>query len=214
MMTSSFSHDALRAGIVHSQNINATASVVVGTSKRAHRFSLFVMATDSVETILSHIPIPFRKKAKALLEHIQLQPNMGWNEKLTLVLKGKPIKRTNMVELIKDALRLLKFSHANEWELFARALRKSHVDKGLIANSQFLKRDSYTEKEKRPKTAILSLALEAPLDALTLEKGNLTTYLTKSKQSSLGKRKFDFFDSCPGISSHKKCKSWKTSATI
>ena len=86
--------------------------------------------------LLRVVPKSMQSKAKALLDRINRDPNMSWNERGEFVYNNQTISGTNIVDLISHSLRHRKSFQAYRWQDFARALRQNNIPQELIGNQQ------------------------------------------------------------------------------
>lgn len=84
--------------------------------------------------ILSSAPLKLKNKAKILLERLNHDPNISWNKKGEVSIKGELLQNSNINDLIQDMLRNRKSHVPNGWESFARYLHDSNVPQDLIGN--------------------------------------------------------------------------------
>jgi hypothetical protein len=94
----------------------------------------------SVDVILSALPKPYRQRGRALLQHIQQDPehHLSWDEKGHLIYKGQTIQRSHVSDLLKDSQYLYKSLKPIGKEAFYNALKEMNIPRGLIGNHQRL----------------------------------------------------------------------------
>ena len=87
-----------------------------------------------LKEIVSSVPAKFQRKGQLLLERLRKNPDIDWNERGELVVKGQVISGSNVVDLVNDALRRRKRFEPRGWEIFADALRETNVPQDLVGN--------------------------------------------------------------------------------
>ena len=85
-----------------------------------------------------------RRKAEALLDFIKDTPGISWNDRRELVLDGKTLHSTNVVDLIDDLSRPLTKKEPRGIEPFVQALTEANVPTSYVANRRRL--DSTTTR--------------------------------------------------------------------
>ena len=99
------------------------------------------------EEVLHTVPKTMRRKAESILERINRNPNMGWNERGEFVFNDKVVRGSNIVDLVNDLIRHRKSFQPHGWEEFARALRQSNIPQDLVGNRnrwEWMHRESAT----------------------------------------------------------------------
>ena len=87
--------------------------------------------------ILHSIPKTMKKKGEILLMRMKNDPtNMGWTEKGELIVKGRVIPNSNVVDLVNDVLRQRKNFHPTGRSVFAQALKESNVPRDVVGNQR------------------------------------------------------------------------------
>ena len=83
------------------------------------------------DVILCCLPAKNRLKAKRLLEHIERHPNLDWNQAGNLLVQGKPIEFSHIVDLLRDALNSTKHEPVGHQDFYAnlQSLPQSLVNK-------------------------------------------------------------------------------------
>ena len=72
------------------------------------------------EQVLRLTPVTFRAKAAEILDRVQESNHMSWDERGQLVIDGRPIEQSNMVDLINDVVRNRKTTTPPPgWQEFA-----------------------------------------------------------------------------------------------
>lgn len=91
---------------------------------------------DSV--IIESIPAKYRTKAKLLLRrlHDVHEPNFSWNSAGVVSIDGKPIKESNIVDLVNDAMRARKAPKPIGRKAFAQFLRKIQAPREFVGNEE------------------------------------------------------------------------------
>lgn len=91
---------------------------------------------DSI--IIESVPQKFRSKAKLLLRrlHDARSPNFSWNAAGTVSIMGKPIKDSNIVDLMNDAMRARKISKPAGRKAFAGFLKAIKAPREFVGNEE------------------------------------------------------------------------------
>lgn len=89
---------------------------------------------DSV--IIESVPRKFRNKAKLLLRRLHDTPaaHFSWDTDGVVSIKGKPLKDSNIVDLINDAMRARKTAKPVGRKTFAQFLRSIKTPREFIGN--------------------------------------------------------------------------------
>lgn len=103
--------------------------------------SLFQLPTKKPELPISNItktvPKNFRTKAEQLAEWIKQSGTMAWDETGRLIIDGKPMENTNIIDLINDALRRRTQFSPYGRDVFAENLRKKKAPHELVGNEAY-----------------------------------------------------------------------------
>ena len=76
-------------------------------------------STDEVEQeILQSVPKSMEDRAKLIIQRINADNNMQWNDSGEFIYKGEKYKGTNMVDLVNDILRKRKRFNPVGWQVF------------------------------------------------------------------------------------------------
>lgn len=104
----------------------------IGEKKKSHSAQLH----DSV--IIESVPAKFRAKAKLLLRrlHDVHEPDFSWNSAGVVSIGGKPIKESNIVDLVNDAMRARKAPKPTGRKAFARFLRAIQAPREFVGNEE------------------------------------------------------------------------------
>lgn len=88
------------------------------------------------DEVLRTVPKTMKRKAEAVLDRIENQANMKWNDRGELIYEGELVKGSNVVDLVNDVIRHRKSFQPRGWQEFARALRQSNVPQDLVGNQE------------------------------------------------------------------------------
>lgn len=81
-----------------------------------------------------------KKKAQLLLQHIYDHPDLAWNDHGEFVYQGQRLEKSNLIDLVNDAIRKRKSSPPPYgWQQFVSALGKTNIPLEAIGNPQRLK---------------------------------------------------------------------------
>jgi hypothetical protein len=102
---------------------------------------------DTVEVdVFDSVPKTFTRKAQLLMRRLRKQPEVRWNEKGEVILKGKHIPGSNLADLVNDVLRSRKtMTDPVGWEDFAAHLQVMNLPQEIIGNKSrmpFIKRNN------------------------------------------------------------------------
>lgn len=97
-----------------------------------------------VSDIASTVPKQFRTKAEQLAEWIKHSGTMSWDETGRLIVDGKVMENTNIIDLINDALRKRKKFAPHGRDIFVENLRKRNAPRELVGNEAY-----WEEEEER-----------------------------------------------------------------
>lgn len=88
--------------------------------------------------ILESIPAKFHVKARLLLRRLRGAPrsNFSWDSDGVVSVSGKPIKDSNIVDLVNDAMRARKIPNPAGRSAFARVLRAVKTPREFIGNEE------------------------------------------------------------------------------
>ena len=86
--------------------------------------------------ILETVPSTMQRRAKLILDKIRQNSDMSWDSRGQLMIGEKPIKDTNITDLLNDVLRKRKRPHPTGWEAFAKGLRDANVPRELVGNKE------------------------------------------------------------------------------
>jgi hypothetical protein len=88
--------------------------------------------------ILASVPKMYRRKADAFVKYLQSDQDVSWDNKGRLLIKGKLIPDSHIVDLMHDALRLRKkVKRAKGWRELSRHLKKQNAPRELLGNEQW-----------------------------------------------------------------------------
>lgn len=83
-------------------------------------------------------PVAYRRKAGSLLQFVEENPNIDWNERNELVVDSQPIPDTNIIDLVDDLSRPNTKRNPRGIDKFVRALQKHNIPESFIANRRRL----------------------------------------------------------------------------
>ncbi len=89
----------------------------------------------SKEIILSSIPKTHKSRASSLLNHIEHIKVLTWNRWGEVIYKAKLLPHSQIVDLLRDALKEQRFVPAGSTEFYS-ALAESNVPLALISNAK------------------------------------------------------------------------------
>lgn len=86
------------------------------------------------EEVMETVPQKFKKQALLLMERIKRDPEISWNPRGEILVKGQTIADSNLVDLIKDLLQKRKGVNPTGWKTFASHLAQANVPQDLVRN--------------------------------------------------------------------------------
>lgn len=91
------------------------------------------------ELVQKNIPKKYVQNAKTLLEQVKKSPNVAFNDKGELVIRGRPIRGSHAMDLIDDFVRPPSKGKVAQvepvgWGEFAKVLKEMNVPRLLIGN--------------------------------------------------------------------------------
>ena len=100
--------------------------------------------------ILQTVPKLYQTKAQAFLKYIQNDPDIAWDDQGQLVLKGKTISKSHIVDLLHDALRQRKKAkRAEGWQEISSHLREKNIPQELIGNETWRETTSSPQPQQK-----------------------------------------------------------------
>ena len=132
--------------------------------------------TNSInpQELMASIPKMYRNKAQGLLQYLQSDKDVEWDDQGHVYVDQKKIDKTHILDLIHDAMRLRKKAHRpHGWHELSSHLRKRNVPRELVGNPEW-----FDTKWVTPPTS--------PTESV--ESGTLTPGSTKGIKRSLFKQ--------------------------
>lgn len=93
----------------------------------------------STSDIAKSVPKHLRTKAERLAEMLKEKGTVTWDERNRLIVDGKPVEGTNIIDLINDALRRRKTFKPEGRSHFAHQLRRLNAPRELVGNEDYWK---------------------------------------------------------------------------
>ena len=91
-------------------------------------------ATGTEVDIVDSVPKSLKPKALRLMKRLRNNPNIQWNDRGELIIKGSAIPGSNMMDLVHDVLRKRKQSDPVGWQPFAKHLKHINIPMELVGN--------------------------------------------------------------------------------
>ena len=79
------------------------------------------------DDILGSLPLTLRSKAKIILDHLRKHTRLQWNSRGEIIVDGKLITGSNIIDLIKVQLKDYKSFHPVGEDVFSQLVLKSNV---------------------------------------------------------------------------------------
>ena len=117
------------------------------------------------------IPLPYRTKARLLHDRLIKNSNIFWTNDGTVFIHNKKIPRSNIIDLISDAVRPRKATNPPGWQVFSNLLATTNVPQEYIGNPRrqefILRQQSGHAQHVQPSTSTsTSSSLSPPLSLL------------------------------------------------
>lgn len=106
-------------------------------------------AEDPISLLIDQFPPSYRRKAKALLLYLGGVSGLAWTASGELVIEGKRVPRSNVVDLVKHASRNHKTFRPPATEEFYRKLAESNAPLCLVESEEGRRLLQRTESVRR-----------------------------------------------------------------
>ena len=105
---------------------------------------------NSISTmdIVKTAPKKFQGKAERLAELLKASGKVAWDQYGRLLIDGKPMDGTNIIDLVNDAIRKRKNFNPKGRRFFAEKLRSMNAPKELVGNTSYWKEEQEEEEEE------------------------------------------------------------------
>ena len=84
------------------------------------------------ESMLVLLPKNYRHRASAILDHIEQQDDIDWNDKGEIIIKGETIPYTHISDLLKKTLYSYKNFNPKGTEQFLEILKETNLPQSLL----------------------------------------------------------------------------------
>lgn len=102
-----------------------------------------VMSSKNIS--LSTIPLLYQKRADALLDYLKSK-GVSWDERGQVKIGDQVLERSNILDLVSDAVRLRKMvKRPTGWREMSAFLDKSNVPRELVGNPEWIKDETDAE---------------------------------------------------------------------
>ena len=106
----------------------------------------------SIEMIVRSIPKSMKKRAEALLAHLKEREDViTWDDMGQVLVDGVLIPRSNITDLVSDAMRPRKNFNPVGVHEFYKVLNKINIPKDIVRNEQRWSEEKTEEKKKKKK---------------------------------------------------------------
>lgn len=138
------------------------------------------------------VPKHLRTKAERLADLLRESGKIAWDEQNRLIVDGKPVEGTNIIDLINDALRRRKTFVPPGRRTFADQLRHINAPRELVGNADYWRdsgsaaassHDEFDTPLKTPRSQKRTVDRETPLKSPRSAKARRK--LERKRQSSL-----------------------------
>ena len=103
----------------------------------------------AVEMIVRSIPKTMKKRAEALLAHLKEREDViTWDDMGQVLIDGVLIPRSNITDLVSDAMRPRKNFNPVGVDEFYKVLKKINIPKDIVRNERRLSEGKTEQKEK------------------------------------------------------------------
>lgn len=100
--------------------------------------------------IMASIPKMYKTKAAGLLQYLQTDQDVSWDDQGQLYIGQQKIDNSHIIDLIHDALRLRKkVARPQGWKELSSHLRKKNIPKELVGNPEW-----FTPPSSPPSTPV------------------------------------------------------------
>ena len=104
----------------------------------------------SIEMIVRSIPKSMKKRAEALLAHLKEREDViTWDDMGQVLVDGVLIPRSNITDLVSDAMRPRKNFNPIGVHEFYKVLNKINIPKDIVRNEQRWSKEKTEEKKKK-----------------------------------------------------------------
>lgn len=94
--------------------------------------------SSQVPNIMTSVPKMYQSKAAGLLQYLQADQDLGWDDQGQLSIGQQKIDNSHIVDLIHDALRLRKkVARPQGWRELSSHLKKKNIPKELVGNPEW-----------------------------------------------------------------------------
>ena len=135
--------------------------------------------------IIQSVPKLYQAKAQAFLKYIHSDPDIAWDDRGQLILKGKTISKSHIVDLLHDALRARKkVKRPQGWQEMSGHLREKNIPQELIGNETWSTSPSKLSsalKDKKPKISLESESWSTPASSPPPSSPKLSSVLKHKK---------------------------------
>ena len=135
------------------------------------------------ERILESVPKTMRRKIQLLLDLLSDHSNMLWDDHGTLMIHGKPVEGTHIIDLVNDIIRQRKHFDPQGWQLFSKGLKEVNIPQDVVGHRKrwnWMHRtniedtDSDEEQPSSPVRKVVSKLSYTPARKMTVKKPGST----------------------------------------
>ena len=99
--------------------------------------------------IMASIPKMYRNKASGLLQYLQSDKDVKWDEQGHLYIGQQKIENSHILDLIHDAMRLRKkVSRPQGWRELSSHLKQKNIPRELVGNSEWFTPPTSPDKQR------------------------------------------------------------------
>lgn len=104
------------------------------------------------DDVVDTLPQRFKNKGRVLLKRLRHNPDVSWNDRGELIVRGRLVSGSHIADLLNDIARRRKNFEPQGWQAFADVLRESNVPRELVGHPDrwdYIRRGE-TRVNKRP----------------------------------------------------------------
>lgn len=133
------------------------------------------------QNVMASIPKMYKSKAAGLLEFLQADQDVSWDDKGQLYIGQQKIDNSHIVDLIHDAMRLRKkVKRPLGWRELSSHLRSKNIPKELVGNPKWF------TPQSSPQSTPLSTPPTTPIKTKGIKRVAFKQYITPAKKRVIG----------------------------
>ena len=122
-----------------------------------------ISSQPGIDEMMTSIPKMYRNKAAALLQYLQADQDVKWDDQGHLYIGQQKIDNSHILDLIHDAMRLRKkAARAQGWRELSSHLRQKNIPKELVGNPEWFTSPDTPDKTRGVKRRSLFQSYSKP----------------------------------------------------